>query len=73
MVVACGETELYPVLNNPGDNEDMDLGVPVSGFKESLLVLGGLLKTTNVLTPHHLAPHVLGNGIQESPAFSLSD
>lgn len=51
----------------------MDLGVPVSCFKDSLLALGGRLNTTSVLTPHHLAPHVRGKGMQESPAFSLSD
>lgn len=39
VVVACGDTELYPLPKSPGiiESEDMDRGVPVSCFNESLL------------------------------------
>lgn len=75
VVVAWGDTELYPVPNNAGasESDDIDRGVPASCFNDNRRAFAGRLKTTSVSTPHHLAPHVRGKGMQESPAFSLSD
>lgn len=65
----CGDSDLYePVMSSGVDSDESERGVELSGFSDMRLALGGRLNTTRVPTLHHLAPHVLGNGMQLSPA-----